>query len=179
MKLVLGIFLFVFVQVSVFSAEISNSEIKFFVDHPTADVIGICLDVQSEKFSIQKVKDKFQLKSPFQIAIPIQKIQSGDSGRDRHIHEILGDPEFKDITARILSVTLEGEVYKIKGTLKVRNLQREFVSIAKVTPKTNSSFVIQGDFFVSFSEFELENPSLVFLKAKDQIKIDYKFEINH
>jgi polyisoprenoid-binding protein YceI len=163
---------------NVFGAEIIKKEISFFVNHTTANVTGICNEINFTPVNLQAVgKSAYTIKSPFTITIPLKKITSGDDGRDAHIQEILGLPEFTDIIIKVESVKQEAERYLISGKMTIHGKTREFVSYANVETSQTSIIQIDGTATAKFSEYELENPSLLFMKAKDTIEIKYSFQL--
>lgn len=142
-----------------------------------ANVYGVCNEIQMEPFEVLSNNDRYTLRSPFNITIPIDKITSGDTGRDEHIQEILGHPKFPTIQIKIESVNFSENKYKVNGTLSIRGITKEFSSEANVDLKAPKEIQIDGKVFTKFSDFNLENPSLLFFKAKETIEISYSFLI--
>ncbi|EOQ97286.1 YceI-like domain protein [Leptospira wolbachii serovar Codice str. CDC] len=131
-----------------------------------------------EEPNIQTSNNQYSLKSPFVITIPLLKISSGDSNRDSHIQEILGYPDSPNILVKIESVNvIKEKTYTIKGKLTIHGNTKEFTTDASVSPEDSNLINVDGSFIVKFSEYELENPSLLFMKAKDEIRIKYLFQI--
>ncbi|TGN06442.1 YceI family protein [Leptospira ilyithenensis] len=170
-------FSFLTLAPSLFASEVLKKEIGFYVDHATANVIGVCNEVELEPIRIKASKTGYSLGSPFQIKIPISKITSGDEGRDAHIKEILGSPEYSLIQVKIESVTQEGEVYTVSGKLTIHGITKDFKSNLTVDKVEKDQIEVKGKTIARFSEYQLENPSLLFLKAKDEIEIRYLFLI--
>ncbi len=170
-------FSFVAFTPSLFASEVLKKEIGFYVDHATTDVIGVCNEVELEPIHIKAGKKGYSLGSPFQIKILISKITSGDEGRDSHIKEILGSPEHNLILVKIESVIQEGEAYTVSGKLTIRGITKDFKSNLTVDNVEKDQIEVKGKTIARFSEYQLENPSLLFLKAKDEIEIRYLFLI--
>ncbi|MCW7469379.1 YceI family protein [Leptospira kanakyensis] len=171
------IFSFLFVN-GIFAAEVTKKNIEFFVEHTTKNVTGVCNEIQMDTPNIQVSGNHYILKSPFELKIPLLKITSGDSNRDSHIQEILGYPDSTNILVKIESVQPEkDQTYTIKGKLTIHGKTKEFVTDATVKPENPNSLLVDGSLVVKFSEYELENPSLLFMKAKDGIQVKYHFQI--
>ncbi|BDA77244.1 hypothetical protein LPTSP3_g01740 [Leptospira kobayashii] len=164
-------------SVSLTASEITKKEISFYVDHATKDVIGICTEIELDPINIKQSAKGYSLVSPFQIKIPVTKISSGDESRDSHIKEILGFPEFNFIQVKIESVSLEGEGYTASGKLTIHGITKDFKSNLTVDKVEKDQIEVKGKTIARFSEYQLENPSLLFLKAKDEIEIRYSFLI--
>ncbi|GBF51143.1 YceI-like domain protein [Leptospira ryugenii] len=174
---IIVIFCFLATNRDLFASEVIKKEAKIFVEHATTDVTGVCKEINFEKFEILPQGKSYKLKSPFQITIPVTKIDSGDEDRDEHIQEILGHPEHALIYIKVESILPNDQNYIIKGKLTIHGRTKDFESIAKVENKEKNIISTIGELEVTFSAYQLENPSLLFLKAKDQIKIKYNFDI--
>ena len=46
-------------------------------------------------------------------------------------------------------------------------------------PKINDEIIVEGDFIINLSDFDIKRPSLMFLKIDDQIKIEYKMNVKN
>ena len=174
---VLLLFCFLFAG-NIFSAEVTKKNIEFYVEHTTKNVTGVCGEIRMEEPNIQSAGNQYNLKSPFLITIPLLKIFSGDSNRDSHIQEILGYPDSPNIFVKIESVNvLKEKTYTVKGKLTIHGNTKDFTTEAIVSPEDLQLLNIDGSLIVKFSEYELENPSLLFMKAKDEIRVKYHFQI--
>lgn len=69
------------------------------------------------------------------------------------------------------------QTYIVKGKLTIHGNTKDFSSEAVVKEENSTSIQVEGFVLVKFSEYELENPSLLFMKAKDEIRVKYQFEI--
>ncbi|MGE8720577.1 YceI family protein [Leptospira terpstrae] len=164
--------------VNIFPAEVTQKRLEFYVEHTTKNVKGVCGEIRIEEPNIQSSGNQFKLKSPFLIIIPLVKISSGDSNRDSHIQEILGYPDTPNIIVKIESVNvLKDRTYTIQGKLTIHEKTKEFITESVVSPEDSNLINVDGSLNVKFSEYELENPSLLFMKAKDEIQIKYHFQI--
>ncbi|TGL65274.1 YceI family protein [Leptospira jelokensis] len=180
LKKILIVFVFVCSGIPLLAVEVSHKQIEFFVEHTAKNVTGVCNEMQMENPNIQFVAGQYRLTSPFEIIIPILKLTSGDSGRDSHIHEILGSPEFQVIQVKVGSIQQSKtnlQKYTIKGKLTIRGNSKDFVSDAKVKVLDLGMLEVEGKLVVRFSEYNLENPTLLFMKAKDEILVKYLFEL--
>ncbi len=162
---------------SLSASEVLQKEISFFVDHPATDVVGICGDITHSPIQIKSTLKGYVLTKPFSVEVPLSQIKSGDNGRDDHIRQILGAPEISSVEATIESVTLSGTGYSAQGKLKIKGVVKEFQAALSVTPQDKDVIQVQGKTTVLFSDYSLENPSLLFWKAKDQIEVRFLFLI--
>ncbi|PJZ46234.1 YceI family protein [Leptospira brenneri] len=162
----------------VFAAQVTKKSIEFYVEHTTKNITGVCEEIQIEEPKVVVSGKNYTLKSPFLIQIPVLKISSGDKKRDAHIQEILGYPESPLITAKIESVNyLKDQTYTIQGNLTIHGKTKAFTSEAVVSPENPNLINVDGSVIVKLSEYELENPSLLFMKTKDEIEVKYQFQI--
>ncbi|MBM9590231.1 YceI family protein [Leptospira sp. 201903075] len=177
-RIILGILISFLLASNIFAVEVTKKSIEFYVEHTTKNVTGVCNEFQMETPNIQVSKNGYLLKSPFEIKIPLLKITSGDSNRDSHIQEILGYPDSPNVLVKIESIQPgKDQTYSIKGKLTIHGKTKDFATDALVKPENPNSIQIEGSVTVKFSEYELENPSLLFMKAKDEILVKYHFQI--
>ncbi|TGM52406.1 YceI family protein [Leptospira vanthielii] len=175
---IISILISLFFVNNVFASEVTKKNIEFYVEHTTKNVTGVCEEIQIEEPNIQFLGKKYILKSPFLIKIPLLKISSGDSNRDSHIQEILGYPDSPNILVKIESANIVNEkTYTVRGKFTIHGNTKEFTTEAIVSPEDSNLLNIDGSLIVKFSEYELENPSLLFMKAKDEIRVKYHFQI--
>ncbi|AOP35483.1 hypothetical protein A0128_17550 [Leptospira tipperaryensis] len=160
-----------------FASEVLKKEITFFAIHPMKEVHGVCKEVQIDSPKIQAAGTGYKLLAPFQIKVPVLKLHSGDESRDSHIMEILGYPDTPEILVVIESVSQTGESYSIKGKLTIHGTTQSFESSAKVESKDAGQIRVAGTVYIKFSDFKLERPSLLFVKAKEEIEIGFDFLI--
>lgn len=164
----------------IFAIEVTKKKIEFYVDHPAKYVTGVCNEIQVDQPKLRFSNGKYNLQSPFFIKIPILKITSGDSDRDLHIQEILGYPNTPIIEAKIELISpsnVNEHAYTIKGKVTIHGKIKDFSTDATVTPLGVGEIQVEGNLVLKFSEFNLENPSLLFLKAKDEIQVRYLFQL--
>ncbi|MCR8648925.1 YceI family protein [Leptospira interrogans] len=160
-----------------YASEILKKEITFLAIHPMKEVHGVCKEIQVDSPQIQTSGTVYKLNSPFTIKIPILKINSGDENRDSHIMEILGYPDIPEIIVVVESAEAVGETYLIRGKLSIHEFTRDFQSSGKVEPNGVGQIRIFGKVNIQFSDFNLERPSLLFIKTKEEIEIGYDFLI--
>ncbi|MCW7488623.1 YceI family protein [Leptospira meyeri] len=178
MKKIIVSLLVLFFGANVFAVEVTKKNIEFFVEHTTKNVTGVCNEIQMDTPNVQVSGNGYVLKSPFEIKIPLLKIVSGDTNRDSHIQEILGYPDTPNILVKIESVQPgKDQIHIIKGKLTIHGNTKDFSTDALVKQENSNSIQVDGSLVVKFSEYELENPSLLFMKAKDEIRVKYHFQI--
>ncbi|MCW7507545.1 YceI family protein [Leptospira levettii] len=179
MKKLIITFIILLSGMQLYAIKVSKKKIEFFVEHTTKNVTGVCNEIQMGNPNLQGSNGKYNLKSPFEIKIPILKISTGDSNRDSHMQEILGYPDTPFVQVKIESILpskTNEQNYTIKGKLMIHGNTRDFSTDANVKVLESGEFQVDGVVVVKFSEFELENPSLLFMKAKDEIQVRYHFE---
>ncbi|XDD46717.1 YceI family protein [Leptospira sp. WS39.C2] len=159
--------------------EVSKKKIEFYVEHPAKNVTGVCNEIQMDQPKLRFSNGKYNLQAPFYIKIPILKISSGDSDRDAHIQEILGYPNTPIIEVKVESIQSSkenAEIYTIKGKITIHGMSKDFSTEANVNKLSGvDGLKVDGMVTLKFSEYALENPSLLFLKAKDDIQVKYLF----
>ncbi|NVJ52057.1 MAG: YceI family protein [Campylobacteraceae bacterium] len=102
-------------------------------------------------------------------------LHSDNEKRDLHMYETLHSKEFPHISYRIDSIKKIDDVFLIKGFLFLNGLEKEVSTIAKIEDK-NNHLVLDGNFCIKLTSFNLEPPTMFFLTVRDQIDISYHLD---
>ncbi|TGK04138.1 YceI family protein [Leptospira langatensis] len=177
-RILISILFFAYTSIiPVYSEELKlvDPKVEFTVIHPFKTVIGKCTGVNASPTTLTANTNGVQIPKSVKIDIPVKEIRSGDENRDEHIMEALGYPTYSTISfvSTGISLTKDGD-WSIAGNLTINGKTRPVKSVAKIH-KDDHETSISGKFSVLMSDFEVEAPSLLFAKAKDEVSIEYKF----
>ncbi|MCB1159440.1 MAG: YceI family protein [Leptospiraceae bacterium] len=173
MKKLILLFLFVVYGLSAQELSVEKKEIYFTFAHAFKTVKGHCEKIEI-KGKIFKKDNILQAELPFMIIVPVEGMRTGNSNRDSHLLETLDYTKHKQIIMNLKEVEASGDTYKLKALLKIKNVEKEVFTIAKYSRDGESS-ILKGSFELSLKDFSIEAPSLLLIKVKDTVMIDYKF----
>jgi len=160
----------------VIGSTVVQKEIWFTARHNFKDIRGVCEEIRTEALELQINKNSIQLKSPFSIIIPVISMKTGNASRDSHMLESLEYPKFKEIKGRINSISGSDSSILIKGSLEIRGKEKSFETKAALK-NINGKKELTGSFMILLSDFAIDPPDLLFMKVKDEVRIDYRIVI--
>lgn len=127
------------------------------------------IDVNLEKdSSIESIKGTFEIN-------PLSLI-SDNKDRDKHMYEVLKVKNSAKITFNILRIVANDDKYEIYGILQMNHIKKHINTLATII-ELDKDVKINGEFSIKLTDFDLEPPSMFFLKVRDQIDIKYSFDL--
>ena len=91
--------------------------------------------------------------------------------------ETLGYPGLSEISAKIETITHTKESYSVSGKLMIHGIEKPF-SYSATLVQGEKSFRLNGNFMIQLSEFNIEPPDLLFMRVKNDVRIEYSFEFS-
>jgi len=107
------------------------------------------------------------------LSIPTLSLISENTDRDEHMYELLENNSFSTISFYVNNVHQLGNKYIVNGILNLHGVKKEIASSAILTKK-NNQLIMDGNFTIKLTQFNLEPPSLLFFTVRDDIDINYK-----
>lgn len=92
--------------------------------------------------------------------------------RDSNMYELLNSDKFDTITFKISQISKYEDRYKIDGLLTLNGVSKNISSLALISLE-NNQLVLNGDFSILLTNFDMKPPTLLFLTVRDQIDINY------
>lgn len=125
------------------------------------------IDVEAKKGdSIESILGK--------IEIDAVSLVSDNKDRDEHMYEVLKVTDSPKIIYTITSIAKADDKYKINGILTMNHATKP-VSSTAIIAQSGEEIVMDGDFSINLTDFNLEPPTMFFLTVRDQIDIKYSF----
>jgi polyisoprenoid-binding protein YceI len=160
----------------------TGSKIVYRVEHPLHEVVGVSEKIYGEfQFSLDKPDD---LSGFVQKGIEVEwkSFSSGNRNRDANVIRAVDGEHFPKIGFRFLGLedfkTEQGKVSAVvKGALYIKGSRREVTVPVEVDLTDRSSPVAEGNFTIRMTDFGIDPPSLLFLKTKDEVRIEFAIRL--
>ena len=144
-----------------------ESILTYVLKHPAHTVKGVNRDFRC---SVELSDDT--VSSRIRVGAEVRKFDSGNSNRDSHAMEAIHALKFPRVTFESDSIKPDSDGYLVSGTLTFHGQTRPVAF--RVTPETVGDRVrITGSFTVKLSDFGVKRPSLMFIKAEDNLTIRF------
>ena len=82
--------------------------------------------------------------------------------------------EFPKILFKSSSIIIKSDSAKITGVIKFSGKEKKIYTDAAIN--TNDGIQVSGNFSINLSDFDIDRPSLMFVKIKDSMKIEYNMK---
>ena len=111
------------------------------------------------------------------ISIPSISLKSENEGRDEHMHEAMHTESNKIISVTLIQVKKSEKNYQITANLTLNGVTKEIISLCKITEDT-SSLQLDGNFTIKMTDYNIEQPSMLFFTVRDAVDVHYKLKYN-
>ena len=131
------------------------------------------------------VSDKLKIQANWESANPVNKItkiaistkvssfNSGLSNRDSHMIEVLEALTYPNIVFNSTSIVYNQNDLMVNGQLQFHGVTKQISFNAKQSDKEGNIF-FEGAFPILLEDFKVKRPSLLFVKADNEIQIKFK-----
>lgn len=159
-----------------------GSEVRYLVEHPLHDVIGIAREVTGGfSFDLTQPSNLQGLLGQT-IRVRWDRFDSGNRNRDAHVLQAVRAPLYPEVTFRVTSLegfSAEGGKGRatVIGILSLNGHSRSIT--VPVEFEAGDPATVTGRFTIRMTEFGIDPPSLLFLKAKDSVLIEFALKFAH
>jgi polyisoprenoid-binding protein YceI len=150
-------------------AEKSTSSVTYSMTHTMHDWDGVSKDVNA----IIVYNDDTKAIEQVAVSIPVASFDSGNSNRDSHAIEAMEGLKFPKVTFSSSDVKSDGGNFTAKGNLTFHGISKA-VEIKGTRKETGNKLAIDGGFEFLLSDYKVEAPSLLGIKADNQVKMKLK-----
>ena len=131
------------------------------------------------------VSDKLKIQANWESVSPVNKItkiaistkvssfNSGLSNRDSHMIEVLEALSYPNIIFNSTSIIYNQNDLLVNGQLQFHGVTKQISFNAKQSDKEGNIF-FEGTFPILLEDFKVKRPSLLFVKADNEIQIKFK-----
>ena len=151
--------------------EIKGAQIKYYGKHFLHDWIGISNDLNGNVF-IDIDNSKYQV----EINVPLISFNSNNSNRDSNmlIHtEALTYPNVRFISTNII---VNQNSAMVEGNLLFHGVTKKIKSTAVID--IANGFAAKGSFNINLKDYNVDPPTLMFIKINNIIKIEYFIRVD-
>lgn len=99
-------------------------------------------------------------------------LKSDKEDRDTNMYELFNVKVHPNISYQIKSITGNHENYTLQGTLTLNGVKKEIFSKA-IIEQTINQLNLKGNFSIQLTQFNMQPPSMFFVRVRDQIDINY------
>ncbi len=110
-----------------------------------------------------------------EISIPSISLKSENEGRDEHMHEAMNAEGEKVISVKLLQVKKLEKNYQITANLTLNGVTKKIISPCKITEDT-SSLQLDGNFTIKMTDYNIEQPSMLFFTVRDAVDVHYNLK---
>jgi polyisoprenoid-binding protein YceI len=152
-------------QTKQFEAVKQESSITYQLTHPLHEIESISkeayckIDVDLNKKEISKVF----------VQVDVTSFNSGNSSRDSHAMEVIDALSFPDSKFISSSIMQKGDSLKVSGKLTFHGITKDVV-ISAATKWSNNKLIVNGNFEISLTAFNVERPSLLLIPVKENLR---------
>ena len=150
--------------------QISNSEIRYHGIHPLHEWTGI-----STSASGKVNYDQSTNLGSITVSVPLNSFDSRVYARDSNMLTYTEAIDFPLVTFKSDNASIEQDSLYVNGRLTFHGITRDISVVASITRQ--NGFQVNGEFSINLSDYNVQRPTLLFIKIDDKIRIDYEFII--
>lgn len=148
----------------------ANSFVAYEASHPVHDWSGTSDAVQGVVILENDTPKRMA------IAAAVSSFNSKNSNRDAHALEVLDALLFPKVSFYSEEMNLKKECLKINGSLKFHGVSIPLQTAASWI-KNEDNWILEGEFDIQPSKFDIKLPSFMLVKMRDNIRIRFRLEL--
>ena len=166
--IVIFFFQLVFAQGVSVAIDLEQSFISYDGKHPAHNWKGISKEIKGSF-----IFDKDQpILSSVDLYVPVFSFDSRNSNRDSNMLDVIEDYFYPSVSFTSLSITKEEDWYYINGVIFFHGIKKE-VRLPVDFIVDNDIIIVDTNFDINLSDYNIKRPSLLTIKMKDKIKITF------
>jgi len=155
------------------------------IQQPLLEKSSITYHMRHKLHEWDGVSDKLKIQANWENASPVNKItkiaistkvssfNSGLSNRDSHMIEVLDALTYPTIVFNSTSIIYNQNELLVNGQLQFHGVTKQISFNTKQSDKEGNIF-FEGAFPILLEDFKVKRPSLLFVKADNEIQIKFK-----
>ena len=152
------------------SMQISGSEIRYHGIHPLHEWTGIST-IASGRVSYDQSTNLGSITVSVALNSFDSKVYARDSNMLTHTEAI----DFPFVVFKSDNASIKQDSLYVNGKLTFHGITKDISVVASINQQ--NGFQVNGGFSINLSDYNVQRPSLLFIKIKDEIRIDYEFTI--
>ena len=109
------------------------------------------------------------------VSVMLESFDSKLSSRDSNMLFYTEAIDYPEVIFKSTKITIQADSAYIEGELTFHGITKKLATSARMFTEENPQ--ISGSFSVNLSDYNVERPSLLFVKIDDEIRIEYSFTI--
>ncbi|WP_299700300.1 YceI family protein [uncultured Pontibacter sp.] len=146
-----------------------SSTIGYTLSHPLHTVQGISKQVSSELLLSQQGKQIERVK----VSVPVRSFDSGNRRRDRDMLKVTEAERYPEVTFVSSEIAERDGALAVKGQLFFHGVTQEIGFTARQY-RQGEDMVVEGGFEISLEQFSIKRPSILTMKVKDQLQVQFQ-----
>ena len=161
-------FQFLFSQAIPVELDLEKSFISYDGKHPAHNWTGISKDIKGSF-----IFDKDQpILSSVDLYVPVFSFDSRNSNRDSNMLDVIEDYFYPSVSFTSSSITKEKDQYYINGVIFFHGIKKE-VRLPVDFIVDNDIIIVDTNFDINLSDYNIKRPSLLTIKMREKIKITF------
>ena len=146
-----------------------ESSITYSMKHPMHEWSGVSKEVNSIILTDEGRTTIFQVA----VSAKLSSFDSKNANRDSHMMEVTEALKYPNVTFVSSSVNMEGDEFTSSGNLTFHGVSQPVAIKGKISREGNK-LTFTGNFGLKMTQFKVEPPSLMGIKAEDDFKLEFK-----
>lgn len=147
---------------------LAGSSITYTLQHPFHTVKGESTQINSQLF----VDDDRRIQQ-VSVSVPVRSFDSGNRARDRDMLKVTEADEYPDVSFISSEIVEQNGVLAVKGELTFHGVKREIQFTAQ-EQRQGQRLLVAGEFEISLEEFGVKRPSILTMKVKDNLQVQFR-----
>ncbi len=144
-----------------------ESRITYTLKHALHTVNGESAQVNSQLLmvdgkGIQQVE----------VSVPVRSFDSGNRARDRDMLEVTEADKYPTVSFVSSNISEHNGNLTVTGELTFHGITREIQFVAQ-QQRQQQRLLVTGGFEISLEEFRIKRPSILMMKVKDNLQVDF------
>jgi len=149
--------------------DLSSAEIKYYGSHAMHNWTGTSTQARSQIFYDDVTKT-----GSVTIRVRLDSFDSKLSSRDSNMLYYTDALDFPEVVFKSTQANVDRDSVYIEGDLTFHGITKKIKTSAYI--QINNNPTVSGSFQINLSDFNVRRPSLMFIKIKDEVRIDYLFK---
>jgi polyisoprenoid-binding protein YceI len=107
------------------------------------------------------------------VSVPVQSFDSGNRRRDRDMLKVTEADRYPDVTFVSSNIMEQNGELSATGQLSFHGVTQEITFTAQQL-RQGEELVVEGGFVISLEEYNIERPSILTMKVKDDLQVSFR-----
>jgi len=121
-------------------------------------------------------RDKNNSNHKAELQVALRSLDSKNSNRDSNMLTYTEALDFPEIKFKSIKIIMDGDSVNIEGELSFHGVTNTINSIAKINML--DGLEVDGTFLINLNDYNIDPPTLMFIRIDDIIKIEYFISAN-